>query len=121
MVSALLVGLGAFIGGVLRYGVSIALASRVPAEGFPWHTFTVNAVGCLAAGIAVGYFAGKADGTQMQLFVVTGVLGGLTTFSAFGLEAVALLRNGSPAMATVYVLATLIAGFVGVAVGLRIT
>ncbi len=120
MVSYLLVGVGAFIGGVLRYGVSVALASRVTPDGFPWHTFAVNAVGCLAAGIAVGALSGKPDASQWQLFLVTGVLGGLTTFSAFGLETVSLIRGGNAIMAGGYVLATLAAGFIGVAVGLKL-
>lgn len=120
MVSYLLVGVGAFIGGVLRYAVSVALASRVAEGGFPWHTFAVNAVGCLAAGMAVGTLGGKPDASQWQLFLVTGVLGGLTTFSAFGLETVSLIRGGNAAMAGGYVLATLAAGFIGVAAGLKL-
>jgi CrcB protein len=121
MVSALLVGIGAFLGGVLRYGVSVALATRVASDGFPWHTFVVNVIGCLAAGIAVGLLSGKPDSSQLQLFLVTGVLGGLTTFSAFGLETVAMLKAGNIGLAAIYVFASLIAGFAGVLAGLRAT
>jgi CrcB protein len=121
MVSALLVGIGAFIGGVIRYGVSVALASRVTPDGFPWHTFAVNVIGCLAAGIAVGILSGKPDSSQLQLFLVTGVLGGLTTFSAFGLETVGMLKAGNIGLAAIYVFASLLGGFAGVFAGLKIS
>ncbi|MEO7454143.1 MAG: fluoride efflux transporter CrcB [Fimbriimonadales bacterium] len=118
MVAALLVGLGAFVGGVARYAVSIAF--RAQDAAFPWHTFAVNAIGCLAAGIAVGALSGKPEAIQWHLFIVTGVLGGLTTFSAFGLETVSLIKGGNMLGATAYVAATLAAGFAGVYAGLKL-
>jgi CrcB protein len=117
MGSALLVGLGAFIGGVARYAVSLAF--RAQDGAFPWHTLVVNAIGCLAAGVAVGALTGKPESAQWQLFLVTGVLGGLTTFSAFGVETVGLIRGGHSLTAIGYVLATLAAGLIGVFAGLR--
>jgi CrcB protein len=118
MFSALLVGTGAFIGGLLRYGVAVALA-RGAANGFPWHTFAVNAVGCLIAGFVAGCLGGKPGTESAQLFVMTGILGGFTTFSAFGVETVGLIRSGSTGTAAIYVFASVAAGLAGAALGMR--
>ncbi|KFN48710.1 fluoride efflux transporter CrcB [Arenimonas composti] len=96
------VGLGGALGAIARYGVSLALAGS--AARFPWPTFAVNVLGCLLIGLVAGVLARAPDGDTLRLFVVTGVLGGFTTFSAFGLETLTLMRRGDAALAAVYVL-----------------
>ena len=90
-----LVALGGALGSVARYLLSGWVLQLAPAARFPWGTFTVNVVGCLVAGLAAGYLLrGDALGADARVFVFAGLLGGFTTFSAFGVETVALLRKG---------------------------
>jgi CrcB protein len=94
-VSLLLVALGGALGSVARYLVSLALGGGA----FPWGTLAVNVLGSAAIGAAAGL------GVQgpARLFLVTGLLGGFTTFSAFSLETGTLFAR-SPLLAGVYVL-----------------
>lgn len=115
----LLVGLGAFIGGVARYAIGVRILSRWPNEAFPWQTFVVNVVGCLAAGVAVAMLGTRGADHSARLFFVTGILGGMTTFSAFGIESVALIRGGAVGLAALYVFGTIAAGFLGLFLGLK--
>jgi CrcB protein len=108
----LLVGLGGAAGSVLRYLVSIgALALFGP--GFPWGTLAVNALGSAA----IGALAGAGFDGPARLLLVTGFLGGFTTFSAFSLEAVGLWER-SPALAVGYVAASVALGVLGCLAGL---
>ncbi len=93
----LLVALGGAAGSVVRYLVSVAALATLGA-GFPWGTLAVNVLGSAAIGVA----AGTGLEGQAQLLVVTGFLGGFTTFSAFSLETGALLER-SPWLAALYV------------------
>lgn len=92
----LLVGAGGFAGAVLRYllGGAVQVLSRTVA--FPWGTFAVNVAGCFAIG-AITYYAEERGvlGTEARLLLVTGFLGGFTTFSAYGHETFLLLRDGA--------------------------
>ena len=94
LVNVLLVGGGGALGAIARYGVG-GLVHRNPAlAGFPFGTLTVNLVGCLLIGLGAGLAdARQAIGPEARLFLVVGVLGGFTTFSSFGYETVALLRD----------------------------
>jgi CrcB protein len=112
--------MGAFIGGVARYAIGVGMLSRWPNQAFPWQTFAVNVVGCLAAGVAVALLGARGADHGARLFFVTGILGGMTTFSAFGIESVALIRGGALGLALVYVFGTIAAGFLGLYVGLKI-
>ncbi len=96
----LLVALGGAAGSVLRYLVSVA-ALAVLGPAFPWGTLAVNILGSAAIGVAA---ASGIEGHQ-RLLLVTGFLGGFTTFSAFSLEAVTL-HERSPLLAVVYVAAS---------------
>lgn len=94
-IEVLLVALGGGAGAVARY-VTALLAARLWGESFPWGTLLVNLAGCFVIGIvyALGVEAG-AIGPRARLFLMTGLLGGLTTFSAFSLETSTLLMAGS--------------------------
>lgn len=90
----LAVGLGGFAGAVLRYLVSGVMQRRFSAF-LPAGTLAVNVIGCLLIGAAMTWFSGKGEHlSSWRFFLVTGVLGGFTTFSAFGYEFVSLLHAG---------------------------
>jgi CrcB protein len=95
LAKALLVGCGGFIGSVLRYLVGGFVQSLVPASAFPYGTMAVNVTGCFVIGLVSQLAEGHgALGANARTFLVVGVLGGYTTFSAFGNETVNLLRDG---------------------------
>lgn len=94
MVNILLVGVGGFIGSVLRYLVSGYVQQVSKGTGFPYGTLTVNVVGCFV----IGFLAQLAESrgiftTELRLFVFVGLLGGFTTFSSFGNETFNLARD----------------------------
>lgn len=101
----LLAMLGSALGGGARLYVS-TLVSRGLGTQFPWGTLAVNLLGCLAVGLLGAMFAppGRIHGLQeLRVFLVVGVLGGFTTFSAFSLEALMLAQRGAVAAAAAYV------------------
>lgn len=104
MKAILLVALGGSIGAVARFKLGSWVLGYYPDWKFPIGTFVVNILGCLIAGILVG-LAEKYTlvSEDARLFLMVGLLGGFTTFSAFGLETVNLLRSGDVAIATWYV------------------
>lgn len=120
MTNILLVGLGGFIGSVARYKLGGWLLHLTVQEKFPYSTFAVNLVGCLVVGVLAG-LAEKHElfGPGARLFLFTGLLGGFTTFSAFGLETMFLLRRGEPWVAALYVVASVLLGLVAVWVGIK--
>ncbi len=97
MTKVLLIMAGGGLGALCRYGLGIA-GGRVMGAGFPWGTLAANMIGCFLIGIAFG-LAGRAHWftPDVRLFFMTGFLGALTTFSTYALESVNLLRNGSHA------------------------
>lgn len=114
------VGLGGFLGSIARFGASMALGPISPGR-FPWATFAVNCLGCLLIGLLSGAFSRSGVPESVRLFVITGLLGGFTTFSAFGLESVALLRRGETGLAVLYILGSAALGVAAVWLGLRLT
>ena len=116
----LLVGLGGFAGSVARYALGGWLLHHTAQQRFPWSTFAVNVVGCLAIGVLAGLAERHSMfGPALRLFLFTGLLGGFTTFSAFGLEALFLLRRGEPWVAAAYVAGSVLLGLAAVWIGLR--
>lgn len=100
------VALGGAIGAGARYLVNHAF-SRSIGPGFPWATLTVNVVGSFAMGVLVVVLA-KRSGMTYAPFLMTGVLGGFTTFSAFSLDVSVLYERGEIVLAGAYVLASVI-------------
>jgi CrcB protein len=114
----LLVFLGGGLGSVLRLAVFHASRLWLPAS-FPFGTLIVNVSGGLAAGaIAAALVARSAGGVDStSLFLLTGLLGGFTTFSAFSLDAVLLWQRGDTAAAGLYVAASVLLSIAAVAAG----
>lgn len=98
----LLVSVGASVGALARWGASVWFNPLW--GGFPLGTFTVNLLGGLLAGAGCVVF-GKYQQEAARLLLITGFLGGLTTFSTFSAESLALIERGRPGMAVVHTLA----------------
>ena len=90
-----LVGLGGFLGSILRYGMGGMVGRIKSGWTFPLETLVINVVGCLVLGLLAGLSEtrGVLTGTT-RAFLLIGLLGGFTTFSAFGYETFQLLRDG---------------------------
>ena len=84
------------MGAVLRYLVATWVQGAVGSGGFPYGTLAVNAAGCLVIGLVAGYAEARQPlSAHAQAFLVVGVLGGFTTFSAFGIDTIRLVRDGA--------------------------
>jgi len=101
MINALYVALGGAIGAMVRYGINVG-STRLLGVNFPYVTLGINNLSSLAMGILIGMFAMKDTDPALKLFLMTGVLGGFTTFSAFSLETV-MLYDRKPMLAVLYV------------------
>ena len=101
LTSLLHVALGGALGASARYLVGVG-AVRLLGHGFPWATLVVNVLGSLAMGALVALLAQK-DATRLAPLLMTGLLGGFTTFSAFSLDAVTLYERGQVGAAAGYV------------------
>ncbi|MFB9067771.1 fluoride efflux transporter CrcB [Pseudofulvimonas gallinarii] len=121
MHAVLLVGSGGFLGAVARYALAAWIVQVAGTDRFPWGTLVVNVAGCLAVSVLAGAAERfNALGPDARLFLVTGVLGGFTTFSAFGLETVQMLRRGDAVNAALYAGASMGLGVFAVWLGLRL-
>jgi len=119
------VALGGALGAAGRYLTGIGV-TRLVGSGFPSATLTVNVVGSFVMGVAVVFLIPRdSDASRWVPFVMTGVLGGFTTFSAFSLDVFALFERGRMVAAAVYiggsVGASIAALIVGIAVAKGIT
>lgn len=107
MLSCLAVGAGGFIGAVLRYLISL-IPIKNP-ESFPVNTFIINIIGAFAIGcIAFAITKNENMDSRLLLFLKVGICGGFTTFSTFALETSDLIKNGSVAVALLYVAASVV-------------
>ena len=91
--SVLAISLGASLGAILRWGLGLAFNAVYPS--IPPGTWLANMLGGYLIGVALAYFADHADlPPEWRLLVITGFLGGLTTFSTFSAEVVTLVQQG---------------------------
>lgn len=115
----ILIFIGAGLGGVLRNGVNV-MAMRLFGMGFPIGTMFINIVGSFCIGCVAGWLVTRMEHAWVmhaRFFIITGLLGGFTTFSSFSLDALALAERGELWFAALYVggsvLLSLIAVFGG--------
>jgi CrcB protein len=113
----LAVAAGAAAGALARWGAGLWLNARW--AGFPLGTLFVNCVGGLLIGLALAWLERTPD-ELLRLLVVTGFLGGLTTFSAFSAESLLLLQRGHWAMAVGHALAHVLGALACAALGFRL-
>ncbi|MGV3552873.1 fluoride efflux transporter CrcB [Rhizobium sp.] len=116
----LLVAAGGALGSVARYLTGLATV-RWFGPGYPWGTLAVNIAGGLAIGIFAELIARRFDGSQeLRLFIITGILGGFTTFSAFSLEVTAMAERGDYLTAIGYILTSVLISLAAVFAGLAL-
>ncbi len=118
--AALLVAVGGAGGAILRFLLSLVASSF--SLKLLWGTLAANVIGCLAAGLLLGATRWASDPQHaLRLLVMVGVLGGLTTFSAFSVETVQLLQQGRLAPAFANIAINLVLGLGAVWLGMRLT
>ena len=116
----LVVGSGSFVGGALRYLISLAM--KGVSKGFPWATLVVNVTGCLLIGLLWGWLSRTSQmESNLALFLTVGLCGGFTTFSTFSKEALTLLQGGNVWGFVGYVAVSVVVGILFVALGYMIT
>ena len=116
----LLVFIGGGLGSSLRHFINV-VCTRLLGTAFPYHTFIINITGSTVMGLIAGYLAFQGDATpHWRLFLMTGILGGYTTFSAFSLDAGLLYERGELGLAAAYVLGSVILSIVGLFAGLAL-
>ena len=113
----LLVGVGSALGGILRYGLCQLISAREEVGAFPWGILMVNVIGCLAMGVAFVLL----ERTPLKLLIMSGILGGFTTFSAFSLITLDLFQRGRFDLAIGYVAASVIGCLLAVWIGVLVT
>jgi len=113
------VALGGAIGASARYLTNVG-AMRLFGPGFPWGTALVNVIGSFLMGVLVVVLA-ERFGNRLAPFLMTGVLGGFTTFSAFSLDAVTLWQRGEGAIAGLYVIGSVALSILALVAGLALT
>ncbi|MGN1328659.1 MAG: fluoride efflux transporter CrcB [Eubacterium sp.] len=113
MLNCLAVGLGGFIGAVIRY--LIGLIPIKNSTAFPINTFIINLAGAFAIG-CIAYTMSKNQNidSRLILFLKVGICGGFTTFSTFSLETAQLIKNGSVLTAVIYVILSVVLGVIAV-------
>ena len=113
---AALVGIGGAVGSIARWAVGVWLAGRL-GFAFPYGTLAVNVSGSFAAGLLLGLGDARSLATPARLLLLTGFLGGYTTFSAFAVETIRLAEQQSVLAAAVNVGSNLAIGLVAAALG----
>ena len=118
MKEILIVSIGSFFGGGMRYWISKMVQSST-LIAFPFGTMTVNVLGCLIIGFLSGlnWNGGGWMSPSTKLLLTTGFCGGFTTFSTFSSEVVQLLRSGQTALAAGYAVLSVTVGVACVALG----
>jgi fluoride exporter len=120
LVGFILVFFGGGCGASLRHAMNMSCA-RAFGTAFPYGTFVINITGSIVMGLIAGYLTFKGEATQhWRLFLMTGVLGGYTTFSAFSLDTALLYERGALGMAALYVVGSVGISIAGLFAGLAL-
>ncbi|MDH5856100.1 fluoride efflux transporter CrcB [Lampropedia aestuarii] len=120
-----LVAVGGAMGAVSRYALSDKVAQWAltlsPTTRFPWGTWSVNLLGCLIMGVLAGLALRHAwFDTPMRLLLMTGLMGGFTTFSSFGLETLDLVLDKHWGLALSYSISSLLLGVLAAVLGMAL-
>ena len=116
----LIVGLGGAVGSMLRYAVQKFFQAQT-AAAFPTGTLLVNIAGCFLIGILWSMVSRSLTwNEEMKLLLMTGFCGGFTTFSAFTLEGIGLLKENKMALFLIYLTASVVGGLLATFIGIRI-
>src|SRR5258708_11331475 len=116
----LLVFIGGGLGSTLRHVINV-VSARVLGTAFPYHTFIINITGWTVMGLIAGYLASKGEASQpWRLFLMTGILGGYTTFFAFSLDTPLLYERGELGLSALYVLGSVVLSIAGLFRGLAL-
>ena len=115
MVKLLIIGLGGFVGAILRYGISGAIQSASRSISFPFGTLGVNVIGCFLIGLFSYLVETRGLFTpETRLFLAIGLLGSLTTYSTFGNETFELMRDSAFILAAANIGAQIFIGLTAV-------
>lgn len=118
----LIVGAGGFLGAILRYKLGGLILHHAKGVVFPLSTFCINISGCFLIGVIGSLYVKEVlHNREIELLLITGLLGGFTTFSAFGLETIYLLKRGNLVHAALYVGLSVAIGILGVWLGFLAT
>src|ERR1700726_5325872 len=116
----LLVFIGGGLGSTLRHLVNV-ITPRLLGAAFPYHGFSINISGSIVMGLIAGYLAFKGEAAlPWRLFLMTGILGGYTTFSAFSLDAAVLYERGEVGLTLLYLLGSVVFSILGLFAGLAL-
>ncbi|MBI3506069.1 MAG: fluoride efflux transporter CrcB [Proteobacteria bacterium] len=110
------IAVGSALGGMGRHAVSEAILAQVDPQGIPWWTILVNITGSFAIGFVAAMTPPNPD---LRLFLMTGVLGGYTTFSAFSLQTLDLAQRGEWAAAGLNVMLSVVLCLAAVYLGFK--
>lgn len=119
MSNLFLVALGGAIGASLRY-LSVTQAALWFGAAFPYGTLFVNVVGSFIMGIMAVILMRNGVASPLAPLIMTGVLGGFTTFSAFSLDTVKLFENGQFGLAIIYISTSVLLSLIALIAGLAI-
>lgn len=118
MRAAIVVFIGAGIGGVMRHYLNLCVTA-LAGSAFPYGILAINVLGSTAMGFLAGWLAFRAEVLpEVRLFLATGVLGGFTTFSAFSLDTALLMERGETFAAAAYVAGSVALSVLGLFIGL---
>ena len=109
--------IGSGLGGVLRYAIQLILHERIVAYSFPWATFAVNILGCFLIGLFYALSSRLNLSNELRLFLTAGLCGGFTTFSTFGNDALALIRQGDALIGLIYICLSVVLGVLACCLG----
>jgi CrcB protein len=116
----LIIGLGGAVGSMLRYAVQKFFQAQSAAP-FPMGTLLVNIAGCFLIGILWAIVSRTlAFNEEIKLLLMTGFCGGFTTFSAFTLEGIGLLKENKTTLFFIYLTASVVGGLLATLIGIRI-
>ena len=115
------IAIGGALGSIFRYSVTL-LVNKFWSDNFPLATFITNCLGCFMIGFFIGFLErNNITNLNIKWFLITGLCGGFTTFSAFGFENVTLFNNNNSSIAFLYIGLSVITGLFAVWFGLFVS